>query len=714
MLKMIPLLLVLSSCSPATRHPRHADDTPRWAPPPVKRIIAVRDGHTDAPVSFDALIHDLARADVVFLGENHNDETTHRVELAIYDALLAQRRGRVVLAMEMFERDVQPHLNAYIAGRIDEQTFLKEARPWANYRSGYRYLIERAKTDGRPVIGSNFPRPLLRRVSMEGPGVLDNLEGAERDWAPRELYPNTPEYWRRVDNAIRSHRGMFPASADDGRLYSTQTLWDNAMGEACATALEAHPGSMVLHVNGGFHSAYWDGTVHQLKLRRPRVRVKTVAITPVDHPGAAGVDGKPAADYVVFAEARSSDRDQGRWAVRSARDMTYNIHRPNGQATRGPYPMLIWLGDDGLTAEDGLDLWKARLGDDAIIVAFDPPYRAVQPDLSTGGRWYWPDSFSSDLGAAHGAIHGAWSYVIRHFPVDPLRVCIAGEGTGATVVSSVALMTESIEHDGVAIHPRKFARLKDLPLPLPDYRGDDPQPEKSLLVLAAAEDEHWWTAELEEYRGVDLHANLSVLDIDPWSLETTIENAIRSALGLRARPQPTGSTQQLVAAGDTPRARHWARLFAIHETAQGRPTATGDRSAGSAALANTRIEPSRFIETDALPRCPGPFGGTTVVLLEPDSSTDTIDAWRAVEASDPINATSRFHRLKVVSTLDDLNAVLEELLANDRKNVLIIPATFCADIATMQRLRSQVSPFENRMTIHWLPGLGGRLSRLDD
>ena len=74
---------------------------------------------------------------------------------------------------------------------------------------------------------------------------------------------------------------------DVERLYSTQSLWDNSMGEACAIALDEHPGSSVLHVNGGFHSAYWDGTVRQLELRRPDTRSATVSIVPAGHPSVA-------------------------------------------------------------------------------------------------------------------------------------------------------------------------------------------------------------------------------------------------------------------------------------------------------------------------------------------------------------------------------------------------------------------------------------------
>ena len=83
------------------------DEPPAWAAPPIRSAVSVRDGRSGESISFDALLDALAGAEVVFLGETHTDETTHRVELAVYEGLLERRANQVVLAMEMFERDVQ-------------------------------------------------------------------------------------------------------------------------------------------------------------------------------------------------------------------------------------------------------------------------------------------------------------------------------------------------------------------------------------------------------------------------------------------------------------------------------------------------------------------------------------------------------------------------------------------------------------------------------
>lgn len=702
-------VLLLAGCAALPR--ATGERPPPWSAPPLERCISIRDGRSGAEVSLGGMLDSLARADVVFLGESHTDETTHRVELGVYEGLLARRGGRVVLALEMFERDVQTHLDAYLQGRIDEPTFLARARPWSNYATAYRPLIERARAERRVVVASNFPQPLRRRLATEGPGVLASLEGDARREAPARLLPNSDAYWRRADNAIRSHRGMLGGVGEVDRLYSTQSLWDNSMGEACALAVDAHPGHVVLHVNGGFHSEYWDGTVHQLLARRPRTRVRTVAITPVANPAVAQVGGVPVADFVVFAESRASDVDSGAWSVTVNREQEYRLHMPAGLGGGRRVPLLIWLGDDGLTAADGVELWRERLGGEAAIAVLEPLYPEVAADLSPGGRWFRADSFAEDVGAVMTAVERAWGYVLRHFPIDAERVCLAGEGTGATVVAATALLTDRMRLRAVALHPRRYLKIKDFPLPLPELFGEDPPPARTLRVVAPQRDQNWWSAELGEYGGIGLDASLEASG-DAWGYEDAAQNALREALGLEARPAPAAARRRyIVADSDSPRARHWARLRALRGAATAAVAVLdGAPVEGDAEPLSTAVRAEEFAGPDALPRCQGAFGGTTVIVVSAGAPQAEVQAWAALEEADPIHKASRFHRLRVARDADGqrLPDVLARLESEGRTNVLVVPATFCADAAAMRALRRSVRAHEDTMTIQWLPGLGGR------
>jgi uncharacterized iron-regulated protein len=58
--------------------------------------------------------------DVIFIGEEHQSRISHHAELAILKGL-AERDSNLVLALEMFERDIQDVLDAYLTGKISEE-----------------------------------------------------------------------------------------------------------------------------------------------------------------------------------------------------------------------------------------------------------------------------------------------------------------------------------------------------------------------------------------------------------------------------------------------------------------------------------------------------------------------------------------------------------------------------------------------------------------
>ena len=461
MLRRIPVasLLLFAACASAPHAPPATHGAaPTAAPTDLERLVSIRDTRTGEELALAALADQLAASDVVFLGETHDDDVTHRFELAVLEAL-AERRD-VVLALEMFERDVQSALDDYLAGRTDEATFLERARPWGNYAEAYRPLVELARERGLPVVASNFPRPWIGRAREGGLAALeDEPNGVD------ELHANTPLYHRRTDNAVRGHLGMMggPRAPDDPRLDSTQTLWDNAMGEACARALREHPGSLVLHVNGGFHSAYWDGTVRQLALRVPDARVQTVAIEPRAVPGSAPLRGAPSADWVVFAESRAKDGRGGSFAVALPDRLRYRLHVPDEASDAAPVPLFVWLGDAGVSGEDGLALWKERLGDACAIAALEPAHRALADDLGPGGRWYFEDTFAEDVLAAAAAVERVCDYLARRAPVDAERLVVAGEGTGATVALVAAIHSAALHASVLAFEPRAYEAVKGPP-----------------------------------------------------------------------------------------------------------------------------------------------------------------------------------------------------------------------------------------------------------
>ncbi|MHC4931969.1 MAG: ChaN family lipoprotein, partial [Planctomycetota bacterium] len=481
------LFPLLAACQSA------ATETPVSEPLPLERFIKIYDQNAAGRIGLEAMLDAAAKFEVVFFGETHLDETTHRLELAVYKGLIERTGGKVVLAMEMFDRGQQAELDAYLAGELAESEFIEKVRPWGNYRTGYRLLIETAKQRGLPVIGSNPPRGLLRKVGMKGPQALETLEPEERALLPEELHPNTDSYWDRFARRVRGHAGMVERMTPDQLLTSVQSYWDNSMGESCVRALKRHPDHLVLHINGGFHSQNREGAVTQLLARRPETRVAVIeALAVTDLAGFEDPRQPERADFLVAAESRARGLSEGYHAVTMAPELRYRLHMPEIATDKTPVPLLILLPDDGFRSRDGLATWWPALGKEAAVAVVEPPHLTLEDDLYTGGRWFFPDSFREDLGPLEGGLARIVDYIRRHYPVLEDRVVLAGEGSGSTIVAATALYASGLNVKTIAIAPRRYTGLRMLALP-------EKGPDRELKVLVPEADREWWETEAADY-----------------------------------------------------------------------------------------------------------------------------------------------------------------------------------------------------------------------
>ena len=146
-----------------------ATSTPAAPPASVPAYVPERvyDTRKNAFADFELMLADLATADVIFVGEQHDDPNTHRLELGMLEGL-RRRRVPVIVSLEMFERDVQAAVDRYLSGAMVEAEFLKDARPWPRYATDYRPLVELAKAHGWPVVAANVPRRFASEVAKSG------------------------------------------------------------------------------------------------------------------------------------------------------------------------------------------------------------------------------------------------------------------------------------------------------------------------------------------------------------------------------------------------------------------------------------------------------------------------------------------------------------------------------------------------------------------
>jgi uncharacterized iron-regulated protein len=247
---------------------------------------------TGKPASMDDVLAALDGVEVACMGELHNDAVAHLFEAELlrraflrYDAGEAVRRRRsLALSMEMFERDVQTVLDEYLRGLVVERHFLSSARPWNNYQTDYRPLVEFAREKNLTVIAANAPARYVNRVSRLGPDSLKDLSAAAKAWlAPLPFAPASNAYAAKFRELMSDPQMTGVAqgqSSPHGNSYllDAQNLRDATMAHAITQYLQRQRDALVLHAGGNFHSESRLGLPEQLQHYRPKIRTLVINI----------------------------------------------------------------------------------------------------------------------------------------------------------------------------------------------------------------------------------------------------------------------------------------------------------------------------------------------------------------------------------------------------------------------------------------------------
>ncbi len=235
----------------------------------------IYDTHSKQLITIDKLVTDMAKADVLFFGEEHNDSAGHYLENKILSELYAAYGKQVALSMEMFETDGQLALNEYLAGKIDESRFAKDVRLWSNYKD-YRPMIEFAKQNNITVIAANPPRRYVTMVSRRGMQSIDSLSKEAKKLLPPLPYDTlTGHYREKFFEIMKGSPG-----ADNPRVYHSQSLWDAGMSYSIYKYLKANKGMKVFHCVGKFHTDEKLGTAAQLQKRNKKLKVLNISCFP--------------------------------------------------------------------------------------------------------------------------------------------------------------------------------------------------------------------------------------------------------------------------------------------------------------------------------------------------------------------------------------------------------------------------------------------------
>lgn len=230
------------------------------------------------PSKINYLLDAAERSDVVFLGENHDDAVAHSLQTEIFKNLQQKFAGKreIALSLEMFERDVQIVLDEYLKNLITEKKFLDDSRPWNNYKTDYRPLVEFARENNLFVIAANTPRRYVNMVSRNGRDSLNVLSTEAKKWlAPLPYAEPSDEYSKKFTVLMGATSGD---NHSVSKILASQTLWDATMAYSIAEFLKKQKNTLVVHLNGSFHTENRLGTAEQFLRLNPKAKILVITM----------------------------------------------------------------------------------------------------------------------------------------------------------------------------------------------------------------------------------------------------------------------------------------------------------------------------------------------------------------------------------------------------------------------------------------------------
>lgn len=226
-----------------------------WIEPAAGRRLS----HPDA-------VTRMAGARIVLLGEQHDQISDHRFQELVIAGLAAHVTDLAV-GFEMFPREVQPVLDAWVRDGMSEAEFLRRTgweQVWGFPAELYLPLFRLCRDLGLPMLALNVERPVVSLVGREG---WEALPGKYRGWLSPAV-PAGPDYRRylfEVTGGVRPNRkAQDPQDPAFDRFVRAQQVWDRAFACALAAHCNAGEGRHAVGIVGRGHLEYRLGVPEQL------------------------------------------------------------------------------------------------------------------------------------------------------------------------------------------------------------------------------------------------------------------------------------------------------------------------------------------------------------------------------------------------------------------------------------------------------------------
>lgn len=235
---------------------------------PGERIVELRSGRS---LGRDELLAAMLRADIVLLGEQHDNPLHHQRRGELLAALAGAGGAGVTVVAEHLTRGQRVRFDAGLEAGLAAAGFDARAWGWPLHRP----LFAAVARAGLPLSGGNLPRDLARTIARQGEAAVPADLAALLAAAPLDEAARTA-----LDADLqRGHCGQLPAA----RLPAMRAA-QRARDAAMAQALLDSGGRPAVLLAGNGHVRRDYGVAQLIGALRPQARWLSVGFVDGDGP----------------------------------------------------------------------------------------------------------------------------------------------------------------------------------------------------------------------------------------------------------------------------------------------------------------------------------------------------------------------------------------------------------------------------------------------
>jgi uncharacterized iron-regulated protein len=187
------------------------------------------------------------KADVVYVGETHDDPAHHQYELELIRGFLG-RNMKFAIGWEMFDETQQSSIDAWASRKISLEELLVKTdfqKRWGIYSPVYEQILQTTEKANVRNLALNAPSELARKIARAEP-----LTAEEMALLPSGFVADAGAYKNFVA-LMGEHPGV--EETDRRRYFDAQNVWDQTMASRILEFKRRYPKVKLVVLTGRDH-----------------------------------------------------------------------------------------------------------------------------------------------------------------------------------------------------------------------------------------------------------------------------------------------------------------------------------------------------------------------------------------------------------------------------------------------------------------------------